>query len=125
SGKITIFKFHPDFKVFKSHGVVGTNSLVLIADFRSKKRFVEQYFIDETSEEGVRRALEEPSLLKSKSKYSKLAFGKLKDADWNVLSDDGGSPTVKNRCVTLDNGDYFDVFGGFQPPVARIADFEL
>lgn len=125
SGKITIFKFHPDFRVFKAHGVVGTNSLILVVDAKSKEMSAEQYFIDETSDDGVRRALEDDNYLQKVSKRTRTSFRKLVGADWNLLDGPGGTPKLRGRHVVIDNPDYFDVIGGFQPPIDRIADFQL
>lgn len=125
SGKITIFKFNPAYKVFKAHGIVGTNSLILLIDVQSRERIVEQYFIESTSDADVKKALENPAYLKRVSKYSKLKFKDLVDRDWNALNDSEKTLRIKNKFVTLADNNYFDVVGGFQPPIDRIPEFEL
>jgi hypothetical protein len=47
------------------------------------------------------------------------------DKDWNVLNDVGESLKIKNKFVPLSDPEYFEIFGGFQPPINRIPDFEL
>ncbi|MGA2436416.1 MAG: N-6 DNA methylase, partial [Bryobacteraceae bacterium] len=126
SNKITIFKFDPNYKVFTTHGTVGTNSLILIADKKSPDHTVEQYQIIPSEEQEVKKALQNPANLKKASVHTEIRSSELLGKDWNILSSVSvPQSTILASTVTLDNREYFEVVGGFQPPVDRIADFEL
>lgn len=122
--KVTIFQFNPEYKVFTTHGTVGTNSLILIADKVSNERTVEHYQIQPAKESEVKKALLNSTNLKKASTYKKIDSSALIGKDWNVLSSEP-APKIKVPYVTLDNPEYFEVVGGFQPPVDRIPEFEL
>jgi type I restriction-modification system DNA methylase subunit len=124
--KITIYKFDPEYKVFKTHGTVGTNSMILVLDKTDGPGIVEQYHITAKSEAQVKRVLVDDSYLEKMSTYTSLPSKKLSGKDWNLLNvPTEDVPKIKVNHVTLDDKRFFKVVGGFQPPIDRIPEFEL
>ena len=126
ANKITIYKFNPQYKVFTTHGTVGTNSLILIVDKQAKDKIVEQYQIGPSKEQEVKKALQNLTNLKKVSTYTSVNSAELIGKDWNILgSMDKPKAKISVPFVTLDNREYFEVVGGFQPPVDRIPNFQM
>ena len=122
-GKIDIVQFRPEFRVFKSsEGVVGTNSLVLLLQKHGDKTLTHTY-VDEMDETKVRDTLAKGSFGKRVTK----PFEEVRDTIWtfvepslNNLQDKIGKDSVR-----FDNKDFFDVCGGFQPPIDQAQFYEL
>lgn len=127
--KITIVAFNPTFKVFKSaYGDVGTNSMILIVDKTRQSKEVTRYYIDSLDEMEVRMILGSDNLASLVDAQNK-EYNELKGRPW--MFEDDRAKHIKqkilslNGLVSLSDADYFDVKGGFQPPVEEAKNFEI
>lgn len=127
TGNISIFKFHPEYKVFKNdYEEIGTNSLILLFEKNNGDEFL-LCELDECEDKGVNSFLDKYSMFPSNIynfndynvKIKSLSKKLLYDTRWqfyhyiveNILSN------VDDNFIFLNNKSFFNVFGGFQPNV--------
>lgn len=127
TGDISIFKFHPEYKVFKNdYEEIGTNSLILLFEKNNGDEFL-LCELDEREDKIVNSFLDKYSMFPSNIynfndynvQIKLLSKELLYDTRWqfyhkiveDILSN------VDENYIFLNNKSYFNVFGGFQPNV--------
>lgn len=129
-GEIRLLQFNPEFKVFKNPTeTVGTNSLIIFFDNMVNTGKLKWRYIDELNREKVKSYLKKDILLEEKSLYKEFDFKDLKGKRWRLIDEELEQIkidiTSKSNVVGLDNTDFFEVRGGFQPPIDKIENFEV
>lgn len=124
-GDIQILQFNPNFRVFKGPSeTVGTNSLILTLRRQGKGLFTNINL--EAIEEG--RVKE---ILLNRAFRNKVVrkHEEMHDALWTFTETKFDLIRAKinglEGVVRFDNTEYFDVKGGFQPPVEEAKQFEI
>jgi hypothetical protein len=114
SGDITIIKFAPNFKVFKTKdGVVGTNSLIIFLTNNEENsfNFAEIEHIELLT---VQNILKNNSI--QKKSFSKNRFN---GSRWEIYHSiiENLLKKFDSNHINFDNSEFFKVIGGFQPPI--------
>ena len=122
---LTILQFNPKFKVFKSlNETVGTNSLVISLRKQGKESFDWIYL----------KELKEPEILNRTSsiklrEFQSLEKNALYNNVWKHINPSSGVIKRKllnlQNLIFLENRNYFEIFGGFQPPISLTALYEI
>ena len=127
TGDISIFKFHPEYKVFKNdYEEIGTNSLILLFEKNNNDNFL-LCELDEYEDKIVNSFLDKYSMFQTNMHNSNnydiktklLSKELMYDTRWqfyhyiveNILSN------VNDNFLFLNDKSFFNVFGGFQPNV--------
>lgn len=124
-GEIELYIFNPDFSVFSGPDkVVGTNSLIIILK-KEGKGILRVFNIDSKIESEVRNILKQNKLRSALA----LETSRLIDNPWMLKG--FKHIELKNRIrrlsnlIEFSNRDYFEVKGGFQPPISSIETFQM
>lgn len=123
--QIQITQFNPNYKVFRNlNETVGTNSLILTLRKSGAKSIVWNY-IPELDDVSVQRQLVKRKFTTTISKTHKELFNSV----WNFAEIDIEKIRKKindlPNLAFLDDENYFEVKGGFQPPINAIPNFEI
>jgi len=123
-GEIQILQFNPDFRVFRGPSeTVGTNSLILT--LRKGNRGINHIYIDETDDGEVREILVRRAFNRKMTKSRDEAY----DGLWTFTEPRFDSIRAKinnlEDIVDFDDTDYFEVKGGFQPPLDKATLYEI
>jgi adenine-specific DNA-methyltransferase len=130
SGEIRIVQFNPNFKVFRNPSeIIGTNSLILFLDNSKKTGKLIWHYIEEMDEENIIDILSNDIKLKEGSLIKEFNLKEIIGLPWTLTSKN--IETIKSKIelnkgiINLDDTSYFDVKGGFQPPINVIKTFEI
>lgn len=123
-GEIHMLELHPEIKVFDNPGQpIRTNTLILTL-FKKGKKMIYHEFVHKFDGKDIVEILNN----REKKNLKRHDFEGFHDAAWKFLP--AWKLEVKEHVqsqdvISLSNADYFEVRGGFQPPVKQAKSFEI
>jgi hypothetical protein len=104
---------------------VGTNSLILIL-YKKGDQKIYHFYIDEIDENKVKETLRTKSFLKKVTRNYKEVYNQVWSfTEYPISAIKSKISNLEGTVIQFDNIEYFDVRGGFQPPITTSELYEI